>query len=158
RQLGDGRHLAQEPQAVEAALVAGGRRPRQLGGPADLALDAFDELADLLGGGGGLFALDADQRGPVLVIGQPDFQEALGQERDANRGQEQCNVFAEQRSAELRPAAELRDARSGKSWAIPHSITSSAMASSDGGKAMPSSRAVEALMTSSNLVPCTTGK
>src|SRR5262249_24911976 len=145
-------------QAVETALVDGRRRPRQLGGPADLALDAFDELADLLGRGGGLFALDADQRGLVLLIGKPDFQEAVGQERDADHGQEQGNVFAEQRSADLPPAAELREARSGKFGAIHHSITSSAMASSDGGKVRPSSRAVETLVTSSNLVPCTTGK
>ena len=39
-----------------------------------------------------------------------------------------------------------------------HSITSSAVASSDGGTVRPSMRAVEALMTSSNLLDCTTGK
>src|SRR6516162_9900059 len=39
-----------------------------------------------------------------------------------------------------------------------HSITSSALASRAGGTARPSIRAVEALMTSSNLVDCTTGK
>src|SRR6476646_9197302 len=39
-----------------------------------------------------------------------------------------------------------------------HSITSSARASSDGGTATPSIRAVWALMTSSNLLDCTTGR
>ena len=39
-----------------------------------------------------------------------------------------------------------------------HSITSSAVASSDGGTVRPSIRAVWALMTSSNLLACTTGK
>src|SRR6516165_4597029 len=39
-----------------------------------------------------------------------------------------------------------------------HSITSSAMASSDGGTVRPNIRAVSALMTSSNFVACTTGK
>ena len=39
-----------------------------------------------------------------------------------------------------------------------HSITSSARASSDGGTVRPSILAVWALMTSSNLVDCTTGK
>src|SRR5262249_56359612 len=39
-----------------------------------------------------------------------------------------------------------------------YSITSSAMARSDGVTVRPSIRAVSALMTSSNLVACTTGK
>src|SRR5262249_19789970 len=39
-----------------------------------------------------------------------------------------------------------------------HSITSSAVASSLSGTVRPSIRAVEALMTSSNLVDCTTGR
>jgi hypothetical protein len=39
-----------------------------------------------------------------------------------------------------------------------YSITSSAVASSLSGTARPSIRAVEALMTNSNLVGCTTGK
>src|SRR5262245_51891244 len=39
-----------------------------------------------------------------------------------------------------------------------HSITSSARASSVGGTSRPSIRAVSALMTSSNLIDCTTGR
>src|SRR5262245_42498428 len=39
-----------------------------------------------------------------------------------------------------------------------HSITSSAMASSEGGTVRPNMRAVVLLMTSSNLVDCITGK
>src|SRR6476660_6510453 len=39
-----------------------------------------------------------------------------------------------------------------------HSITSSAMESSDGGTVRPSILAVTALMTSSNLLDCTTGR
>src|SRR5262249_9850202 len=39
-----------------------------------------------------------------------------------------------------------------------HSITSSAIASSDGGTVMPSILAVSALMTSSNFDDCTTGR
>src|SRR5262249_30271632 len=50
-------------------------------------------------------------------------------------------------------AAEKRD-----ELAPPHSITSSAMLSSDGGTVRPSIRAVWALMTSSNLVDCSTGR
>ena len=56
-------------------------------------------------------------------------------------------------AATRRRAAEQRD-----ELASPHSITSSARASSDGGTASPSARAVFKLMTSSNLVDCTTGK
>src|SRR5262245_11911273 len=50
-------------------------------------------------------------------------------------------------------AAEQRD-----ELAPPHSITSSAATSSLSGTVRPSIRAVEALMTSSNLVDCTTGR
>src|SRR5262249_38471408 len=50
-------------------------------------------------------------------------------------------------------AAEHRD-----ELAPLHSITSSASASSAGGTVRPSILAVSALMTSSNLVGCTTGK
>jgi hypothetical protein len=50
-------------------------------------------------------------------------------------------------------AAEKRDER-----AALHSITSSARASSDGGTSRPSMRAVWALMTSSNLAYCSTGR
>src|SRR6266481_4445810 len=51
------------------------------------------------------------------------------------------------------PAAEQRDER-----AALHSITSSAVESSVAGIVRPSILAVSALMTSSNLVACTTGK
>src|SRR5262249_10729092 len=52
-----------------------------------------------------------------------------------------------------RRAAEQRD-----EFASPHSITSSARASSDGGTVRPSTLAAWALMTSSNFVDCTTGR
>ena len=68
RQLGDRGHLAQETQRVEAALLERARRPGQLHGPAELALDLLDELADLRRRGLGLLALDADQRRLVLLV------------------------------------------------------------------------------------------
>ena len=61
RELGDGRHLAQEPQSVETPLIDGAGGPGQLRGPSHLALDLLDELADLGRCRLGLFALDADQ-------------------------------------------------------------------------------------------------
>src|SRR5262249_20787275 len=51
-----------------------------------------------------------------------------------------------------------RAAEKGDERATLHSITSSARASSEGGTVRPSMRAVCALMTSSNLLDCTTGK
>src|SRR5262249_15877833 len=51
-----------------------------------------------------------------------------------------------------------RAAEQGDEIAAFHSITSSARASRVGGTSRPSILAVEALMTSSNLVDCTTGR
>src|SRR5215475_10584064 len=72
--------------------------------------------------------------------------------------------FARQRcaieSAEA-PAARCRNCRRGSfilNLPSHHSITSSARASRFGGTSMPSARAVDRLMTSSNLLDCTTGK
>ena len=84
RQLGDGRHLAQETQGVEAALLERARRPGQLHGPAELALDLLDELADLRGRGFGLLALDADQRRLVLLVGEPDLECTIGKQGHAD--------------------------------------------------------------------------
>ena len=59
---------------------------------------------------------------------------------------------ADRRDVRFVPIADI--ARANASY----SITSSAMASSDGGTAMPSILAVWALMTKSNLDACTTGR
>ena len=109
-ELGDRRHLAQQPQRVEAALLERARGPRQLRGPADLALDVLDELADLGGGGLGLLALDAGQRLLVLLIGEPDFEQAVGQQRHADHGDEQRDVFAEQPAADMGRGARRQPA------------------------------------------------
>ena len=101
RQLGDGRHLAQETQRVEAALLQRACRPGQLHGPAELALDLLDELADLRRRGLGLLALDADQRGLVLLVGEPDLEHAVGEQGDADNGDEQADIFAKQSAANL---------------------------------------------------------
>ena len=95
RQLGNGGHLAQQPQGIEAALLDRARRPRQLRGPAELALDLLDELADLGGGGFRLLALDADQRGLVLLIIEQDVENAVRQQRDSDHRDEQRDIFGE---------------------------------------------------------------
>src|SRR5947209_11547730 len=59
--------------------------------------------------------------------------------------------------AAARPKGQ-REAERAKEIASPHSMTSSARASSDGGTVSPSALAVLRLITSSNLVGCCTGK
>jgi len=98
-QLGDGGHLTQQPQGIEAALLDRARRPRQLRGPAQLALDLLDELADLGGGCFRLFALDADERRLVLLVIEQDVENAVGYQRYTDDCDEQRDVFGEQSSA-----------------------------------------------------------
>ena len=118
-ELGDRRHLAQQAQRVEAALLQRARGPRQLRGPADLALDVLDELADLGGRGLGLLALDAGQRLLVLLIREPDFEQAVGQERDADHGDEQRDIFPEQPAADMGRSAGRSAGASGRPGAVP---------------------------------------
>src|SRR5262249_41917826 len=92
----------QQPQGVEPALLDRACRPRQLRGPTQLALDLLDELADLRGGGFRLLALNADQRGLVLLIVEEDVERAVGEERDADQHDEQRDVFGEQAAAGFR--------------------------------------------------------
>jgi hypothetical protein len=93
RQLGDGRHLAQEPHAVKTTVLELAGRPGQLRGPADLCLDLPDELADLGSRRLGLFALNADQRRFVFLIGEPDLERAVGDQGDQHDRKEQNNIF-----------------------------------------------------------------
>jgi hypothetical protein len=109
-EFGDRRHLAQEPQRVEASLLKRAGRPRQLRGPADLAFDFADELPDLAGRCLRLLALDADQRGLLLLIREVDVERAVGDERQADDGDEQRDVFDEQPAAHDRCAGGRSDA------------------------------------------------
>src|SRR5918994_5943039 len=103
RQLGYRGNLAQEAERVEAALLERARRPGQLHGPAELAFDLLDELADLRRGGFRLLALDADQIGLVLLVGEPDLEAAVCEKREADHGDEQADILAEQPSADAPP-------------------------------------------------------
>ena len=141
RKLGDRRDLTQQSQPIEAALVDGSGRPRQLSGPPDLALDLLDERADLRRRRLRLLALDADQRGLVLLIGEPDFRQAVGEQGHADHGQEQRDVFAKQPAAALGRFRYQRRDRDDLARALVHPMTSSAKARSFG----PSPRAPAAL-------------
>src|SRR5262249_18174247 len=81
---GDGGHLTQQAQGVEAALLDRARRPRQLRGPAELALDLLDELADLGGGGLRLLPLDADEGDLVLLLIEQNVHNAVGHPGDTD--------------------------------------------------------------------------
>ena len=105
RELGDRGNLPQQPQRVEAPLLQRARRPGELGGPADLAFDILDELPDLAGRGLRLFPLDPGQGLLVLLVGEPDFEQAVGEQRHADHGDEQRHVFAEQPAADMRSGA-----------------------------------------------------
>ena len=109
-EFGDRRHLAQEPQRVETSLLKRTGRPGQLRGPADLAFDFADELPDLAGRGLRLLALNADQRGLLLLIREIDVEHAVGDEREADDGDEQHDVFDEQPAAHDRGAGGRSDA------------------------------------------------
>src|SRR5262249_34524234 len=89
---------------------------------------------------------------------EPDFQQAVGHERDGNDREEKRHVFAEQRSADFPPSAELSHTGRGLFQPGDHSITSSARSRKDSGIFSPMARAVLRLTTSSNLVGCWTGK
>ena len=109
REFGNRRHLAQEPQGVEAALVERAVGPRQLRGPAHLALDLGDEFLDLVGGGLRLLVLYPDQGCLVLLIGKPDLEGAVGDQRHNDHGDEECDIFDEKAASHCRRAG----ARSG---------------------------------------------
>ncbi len=104
RKLGDGRHLAEKPQRIEAPLIERGVGPRQLRGPAELALDLGDKLFDLIGGGLGLLVLDMSERGLLLLKGKPDLESAIGDEREHDHADKERNVFDEEPAAHDRRA------------------------------------------------------
>ena len=109
RQLGDRRHLTQQPDAVELALLHGRDGPGQMGGPAEIAFDLPDELGNLRGGRVRLLPLQTHQRGAMLLIGEPDFDQAVADERRAHDGDEQRDILPEQHAmqhaADERPGA-----------------------------------------------------
>ncbi len=65
-------------QGVEPALLDRARRPGQLRGPAELAFDLLDELADLGRRGFCLFVLNPDQGRLVLAIIEENLENPVG--------------------------------------------------------------------------------
>src|SRR5262249_10367702 len=101
----------------------------------------------------------------VLTLDKARFIESLPDERNQRRVDSrrttaeqsdhwQCTLFRPPRE---RPGG-CRTTEGRDELATPHSITSSARASSAGGTVRPSILGVCALMTSSNLLDCTTGR
>ena len=94
--------MAQQPQRVEPALLDRASGPWQLRGPAELALDFLDELADLGRRRYRLLVLDTDQRCLVLAIVEENLEDPVGCQRDADHGDEQRNIFGKQPAADFR--------------------------------------------------------
>src|ERR1051326_327173 len=102
REFGDRRHLPQEAHIILAALVERSRRPLRMRGPADLALDLLDEFGDALRRRLGLLLLYPDESGLVLLIGEPEIEAAIDQERRADQRDKDQGIFAEEAAARHR--------------------------------------------------------
>src|SRR5208282_764146 len=83
--------------------------------PADLALYLLDELLDALRSCVGLFLLDADQRCLVFLVGEPEIERAICDQRDPNQDDEQQRVFAHQAASRPRAGNSLRS-RGWRHW------------------------------------------
>src|SRR5205814_4325815 len=64
--------------------------------PADLALDLLDEFGDALGCRFSLFLLHPDEGRLVLLVGKPEIEAAVDQQRSADQADKQDRVFSEQ--------------------------------------------------------------
>src|SRR5262249_62377167 len=95
-QLGDRRHLAQQPEIIEAALFDRTGRPLRRGRPAELALDLVDELLDPARRRPGLLLLNAKRRSLVFVIAEPEVQRGIDQQHEADQRDEESHIFAEE--------------------------------------------------------------
>ena len=92
-QLGDRRHLALQSAIVEAALIDRRGGPLRRRRPADLLLDLGDELFDPLRRRIGLFALQPNCRVLGLVIREPDIEQPVDQQYQADEPDKGGGVF-----------------------------------------------------------------
>jgi hypothetical protein len=95
-EFSDGGHLAEQTQSIELPLLQRARGQRHLGGPAEMTLDILDEIADPASRRVGLLALDANKRSCVIAIVEPDVEQAVGQQRQADHGHEQRDILAKE--------------------------------------------------------------
>ena len=167
RDIGDGRHHAQQLEELDAPLLqALGTELRQRG-EGKLLLDLAHELLDARRRAGGLFALQARERFLVFLVGEVQSDAARDQQRAAHQRQDQQEILAEQPPAvlphDLRlddglgfhvPPPLLYNARISGSPRIQalQTITRSARSSTAGGTVMPSALAVLRLTTSSTVL------
>ncbi len=103
RQLGDRGNLPEQTQAVDLALLDRCTGPGQMRHPPELALDLLDEVADPNGCRARLLLLDAKKKGSMLPIGEPDLDQAVGDERQSDHGGEKHDVFPEQHAEHRAP-------------------------------------------------------
>ena len=96
REFGDRRHLTPQANIILAALVERPRRPLRMRGPADLALDLLDKLCDALRRRCRLLLLHPDEGRLGLLVGEPEIEAAIDQERRADQRDKDQRIFAEQ--------------------------------------------------------------
>ena len=95
-QLGDGRHLAQQADIVEAPLLDRQRRPLRLRHPAHLPLDLTHEGFDLLGCGLSLLVLDLNRGAAVLLVHEIEIEGGIDHQHAGHQADEEHDVFDEQ--------------------------------------------------------------
>ena len=154
RDVGDGRHHAQQLEELDAPLLqALGAELRQRG-EGELLLDLADELLDARRRAGGLLALQAGERLLVLLVGEVQADAARDQQRAADQREDQQEILAEQ------PAAVLAhdSLRGDDGLDRLQSITFSACTSTDRGTVMPRLRATRRSIWNSYFVGCSIGR
>src|SRR6185295_17657160 len=125
--VADGRNLPEQAGEVVTPVVKRIGRPGYLRGPADLALQLLEELADLVRRSLGLRALHADAEARVIARQELKLKYDIGDQREANDRHERSRIFQkETRSSRASPFPASR--RIGPFGADIHSTTSSARA------------------------------
>ncbi len=107
--LGDGRHVTEQAEEVDLALLARHRgiAERHLHCRSHLPLDPLDELLDATRGRQRLLPLEADQRRLGLPVGKVEVDEAAKEQHAADEQDQDGGVLAEEPPAR-RDAPHLR--------------------------------------------------
>ncbi len=166
-QLGDRRHLAQQPDEIVAALLERQRVPSRRGRPADLLLDIATQMLDALGGVPSLLLLDLDRGVFGFTVAEPHVRSepltTRTQADEPDKGERQLEREPHPQTPAGRFARGLRPPRMrhrlwrARNARLRHSITSSARASRDGGIVSPIALAVPRLIASTNRLGSSSG-